>query len=102
VSLSSITANGIDVLPGATYNPADTSLQVTFNDAHFPSNNNPNPADGRMNTNEELSVRICYEVANCPDGADIPFSYKAWYGCFDEICQTTSEYGYRSKCIYGC
>ena len=38
-----------------------------------------------------MSFEICYEVANCPEGADIPFSYKAWYGCFDEICQQTGQ-----------
>ena len=30
-------------------------------------------------------------MANCPSGADIPFTYKAWYGCYDEVCQTTGQ-----------
>ena len=91
VSLTSITGNGIDVLANGTYDPADSSFTVTFDGTHFLTNSNPNPADERMNTNEEISVEICYEVANCPEGADIPFAYKAWYGCFDEICQTTGQ-----------
>jgi len=89
ISVASITGNGIDALSGAIYNPADTSFTVTFNDAHFPSNTSPNPVDGKMNTNEKIKVEICYQIANCPDAASIPFTYKAWYGCYDEICQTT-------------
>ncbi len=91
VSISSMTANGIDILAGATYNPADTSITTTIDGTHFPNNGSPNPADERMNTNEKVTVEICYEVANCPEGSDIPFAYKAWYGCFEEICQTTGQ-----------
>ena len=93
VSVSSMTANGIDILTDAVYNPADTSYVACINDTHFPSNgsNNPLGTPEQFDTNESVEIEICYEVANCPSGADIPFTYKAWYGCYDEVCQTTGQ-----------
>ena len=93
ISITSMTANGIDIYSDAIYNAVDTSLTVTINETHFPFNTSTNPlgTPEQMDTNEKVNFKICYEVANCPDGGDIPFSYKAWYGCFDEDCQQTGQ-----------
>jgi len=93
ISISSMTANGIDILSGATYNPADTSWTTTIDGTHFPSNGstNSNGTPDQFDTAERVTIQVCYEVANCPEGSDIPFTYKAWYGCFDEVCQTTGQ-----------
>ena len=93
ISVTSMTANGIDIFGGATYNPADTSLTTTIDASIFPSNGSTNPfgTAEQFDTDEKVTIEVCYEVANCPDGADIPFTYKAWYGCFDEVCQITGK-----------
>ena len=91
VSVSSMTANGIDVLPQTVFNPADTSLRVTFDSTHFVANTFPNPMDGKMNSAEVVTVNICYQTSTCPSSASFPFTYKATYGCFDELCDITSQ-----------
>ena len=93
LSVSSMTANGMDLLGNAVYNPADTTLTACIDNSFFANNGSPNAngAPDQFDTAERMSFEVCYEVANCPSGADIPFSYKAWYGCFDEICLQTGQ-----------
>jgi len=84
ISMSSMTANGLDLLSVANYNPADTSWTATIDATFFPSNGstNSNGTPEQFDTNEKVTIEVCYEVANCPEGtSDIPFTYKAWYGC---------------------
>ncbi len=93
ISIPSITANGIDLTPGAVYNPADSSMTVTVGSDIFPTNGSENPfgESDQFDTDESVSIQVCYEVANCPSNSDIPFTYKAEYGCYDETCQTTGQ-----------
>ena len=93
VSVSSMKANGIDILANSVYNPADTSLTAFIDNNYFSSISDINPLeeDDQFDTDEKVTIQVCYEVASCPDNADVAFIYKAWYGCFDEICETTGK-----------
>ena len=93
ISVTSMTANNIDILAGATYNPADTSWRATIDATHFPTNASPSPlgTPEQFDTGEKVTIEVCYEVANCPAGSDTPFTYKASFGCFDEACQVTGQ-----------
>jgi len=92
VMLDSITANGIEIpVSMVDYDASSETASFLLDGNHFPANNLENGPDEQMNTNEIITIEVCYTIDNCPSATDIPFLYNAYFGCDDEICQATSQ-----------
>ena len=89
LQLNSITANGVSVTPMIDPTTNVTSAVISGN--MFTGNQLPNPADEQFNTNEIIDFEVCYQVNSCPESADLPLAYSAFYGCNDQTCQTSGQ-----------
>jgi len=86
IQLNSVKSNGIDV--PYTYDAVAQSLLMTVPGSTFTGNANNNPQDTLLNTGERVTLQFCYQVDDCPVGANtFPISYYARFGCAGLECQ---------------
>ena len=89
LSLTSTSVNGIPI--GSSYSAADSTLTVSIDDSYFPTNSAPNPADNFFGESEIINIELCYEVTDCPIENTQFITYKASWGCNDEICMSINR-----------
>ena len=79
-------ANGVD-LDMAGYDSGTKTFSAEINGDHFPGNSNNNPADTLFDSNERVTIQLCYQIDDCPTTNTYPLKYKMSYGCNDATCQ---------------
>jgi len=90
--LDSILANELKIPTGAiNFNASTLISSVNIDGTYFGGNSLANPADNRMNTNEIITIDVCYSITQCPSTSQIPIQYRAGYGCNNEICQQSAQ-----------
>jgi len=88
--LNSIEANNIAIPVGdIMFDAATLTTSVNIDGTYFIGNALANPADAQMNTNEIATFEVCYSIAQCPSTTQIPFQYRASFGCNGETCLNT-------------
>ena len=90
LDLISVTANNTYNVP-FVFDPSSLTTSMVIKENMFLGNALANPSDTQFNTNEIITLDICYSVASCPVITPIPFIYNAYWGCEDEICQESSR-----------
>lgn len=87
-----IQANGIAVT--YTYDATNMQMSGLIDGTHFPGNTILNPANGivdnLMQTDEQVSVQVCYQVSGCPDVNQFFIDYSSSWGCMDKMCEKPS------------
>jgi len=86
LTLTSTTVNGIPI--GNNYDSASSTLSINVDDSYFPANLTPNPADNYFDENEKINITYCYQVTDCPAENTQFITYKASWGCNDDICMS--------------
>lgn len=90
--LDSIVANDIKI-PTANINfdLASLTTKTVIDGSYFFGNALANPADNQMNTDEILTIEVCYSIAQCPSITQLPFQYRASFGCNEQVCQQSTQ-----------
>ncbi len=78
-------------LSNVAYDMVNQNSTFLIDGTYFPNNTLSNPADNQMNTNEIVSVEICYQTDICPSSSDIAFRYNAQFGCDGELCDISGQ-----------
>lgn len=92
VILDSILANNIKIPTGdITFNATTLTSEVLLDGTYFTGNAAANPADNQMNTNEIITIDVCYSISQCLNVSQIPFQYKVSYGCDGNVCQASVQ-----------
>ena len=90
--LVSVDVNNISFpLANIDYDINSQNSSFLIDGTYFPSNALANPADNQMNSNEIVSVEICYQTDICPSSSDIAFRYNAQFGCDDKLCDVSGQ-----------
>jgi len=90
LDLVSVRANGTYNVP-FDFDQSSLITSMVIKESMFLGNSLANPIDEQFNTNEIITIDLCYSVAACPVITPIPFIYNAYWGCQDEVCQMSSR-----------
>ncbi len=84
--------NGITVpATDYAYNAGTQTLSTVINGTYFPNNSHTGAnGDALFDSDERLTVQICYEVTGCTDDGNF-LTFEAFYGCNDQICGDISS-----------
>jgi len=92
VILDDISANGIAVdWNSVSYDMNTQVTSVKIDNSFFATNTLANGSATQMNTNEIITLSVCYKLAQCPTSLELPFIYNAYFGCQAQICEQTSQ-----------
>ena len=78
-------------LGNVAYDASSQNSTFLIDGTYFSGNALANPADNQMNTNEIVSVEVCYQTDICPSTTDIAFRYNAKFGCDDKVCDISGQ-----------
>ena len=91
MDITSVEVNGTP-WTGYTYDQGSLTLEGTIPNTYFVDNFDPlgAPANDRFDTNEQVTVSVCYSITECVDIEAVIIDYGATFGCSDELCAEPS------------